>query len=219
MNYLKNTVKVLFMTCVLCVSVKATAQNFTYGAKAGVNIPTLKISDDSSKSILGVHLGVFGNYAINEKFAIQPELFFSTSGSKYTYNLSNTVGDINTGMRASAAMEVDDKIKASHISLPVMLQYKITNGLYIEAGPQYNLLLSIKEDYDGGGYEDIKEAYKSGTFGLGVGVGYDLATLAAGLKIGLRYTADLSDMNKDELVGGNLKSSMFQVSLAYAFGK
>lgn len=96
-----------------------------------------------------------------------------------------------------------------------MLQYKIISGLYIEAGPQYNLSLSIKEAYNINGYEHIKKYYKSGTFAIGVGVVYDLAILAQGLKAGLRYTTDLLEMKKVKIGGGSLKSSMFQIGLAY----
>lgn len=224
MNNSKITFKTLVMTSLLFMSITATAQHLTYGIKAGVNITTHQLEDSdyatSSKSILGMHVGLFGNYAINEKFAIQPELLYSTGGRKYTYSNSiNTVGNDIKAMRAAVGpSEVDDVIKTSHLVLPVMLQFKIINGLYIEAGPQYSFVLSIKEDYDGEGYENIKEYYKSGTFGIGVGAGYDLSILTAGLKVGVRYTTDLSEMNKVELEGGNLKSSMFQVGLLYAFG-
>lgn len=220
MNHFKNNLKILLIVCVLCAPFTTIAQDFAYGLKAGLNISSLKFenSDYSTKSSLGVNLGVFGNLAISEKFAIQPELLFSTGASTYTYNPLNTVGDASVARRMAGSVEVEAEINTSHLSLPVMLQYKITNALYIEAGPQYNLLLSIKENYDGNGNEDIKEYYKSGTFGVGVGVGYDIASLVNGLKVGLRYTRDISEMNKEELQGGNLKSSMFQIGLAYAFG-
>lgn len=219
MNHLKNTIKSLFIAFVLCVSFSATAQDFTYGIKGGLNIPNLKLEDGtSSKSILGIHAGVFGNFAITEKFAIQPELLYSTAGGKYYYNDSDIIENRDMEMSVASSGDVEDKIKTSHISIPVMLQYKVGSGFYLEAGPQYNFLLSIKEEYDGQGYDDIKEYYKSGTFALGFGAGYDLTALATGLKVGVRYTIDLSDMNKTEIGGGSLKSSMFQVSLGYAFG-
>lgn len=222
MNDSKNKFKFLGLACIFSLSFAVNAQDFTYGAKAGLNIAKLKFSDNTDlESLLGVHIGLFGNYAVTEKFAIQPELFFSTGGTKWSYSYINASNNAEVEMRSSmgAVNEVSGKIKTSYITLPVMLQYKIINHLYVEAGPQYNFLLSIKESVDGGSDEDIKEYYKTGTFAFGVGVGYDLSTFAPGLKVGVRYTGDLSDMNKEEVGAGNIKSNMFQVGVTYAFSK
>ncbi|MBA6152728.1 porin family protein [Gelidibacter maritimus] len=218
----QNRFKLLFFICIFSFSFAVNAQDFTYGAKAGLNIAELKFSDNTDmKSLLGVHIGLFGNYAINEKFAVQPELFFSTGGTKYSYNyIAAMAADIEMRNAATtASYEASGKVKTNNITLPVMLQYKITHALYVEAGPQYNLLLSIKESVDGGSDEDIKEYYKTGTFGFGVGVGYDLAAFAPGLKVGARYTGDFSDMNKERVISGNIKSHMFQVGVTYAFSR
>lgn len=204
------------------MSFTVTAQNMTYGAKAGVNIANLNPKDDFTfKSLLGVHVGVFGNYAINEKFAIQPELFFSTGGGKWKYNYTTnpTVGVEMRSSSAAVAYDVTGEIKTSSITLPVMLQYKIIDAFYVEVGPQYNFLLSIKESINGGEDDDIKDSYKTGTFGFGIGVGYDLSAFAPGLKVGLRYSGDLSEMNNEEIGAGSLKSNMFQVGVTYAFSK
>lgn len=125
--------------------------------------------------------------AINEKFADQPELLFSSGGTKWSYNYTYSPND-RSEMRSSLAApsyEFSRKIKTNYITLPVMLQYKIIANFYVEAGPQYNFLLSIKESVDGGSDEDIKEYYKTGTFGFGVGVGYDLSAFVPGLKVGV----------------------------------
>lgn len=220
MNNVQNKLKFLVLTSLLCLPFGVSAQDFTYGAKAGVNIATLNFDDNSStKSFLGVHVGAFGNYAVNEEFAIQPELFFSTGGTKYSYNYTyNPSVDMEMGGNA-AIYKVSGKIKTSSITLPVMLQYNIWEALFIEAGPQFNFLLSIKESVDGGADDDIKESYKTGTFGYGVGIGYDLRAFAPGLKVGLRFTGDFSDMNKEEIGAGSLKSQMFQLGVSYAFIK
>lgn len=222
MNHANNKLKILGLAYILCVSFTVTAQDFTYGAKAGLNIAELKFDDNSTmKSLIGVHAGLFGNYAINEKFAIQPELFFSTGGSKYSYNyIVAMAADVEMRNTATtASYDASGKIKTSYITLPVMLQYKIIDALYIEAGPQYNFLLSIKESFNDSPEEDIKEYYKTGTFGFGVGIGYDLTAFVPGLKVGVRYTGDLSDMNKEEVGAGNIKSQMFQVGVSYGFSK
>lgn len=177
-------------------------------------MPSFKFdsSNISTSTVLGFYAGVFGNYAFTEKLSLQPELIYATGGGKYSYDYGSA------GMARPAAEVLDDQIKTSSLSIPVMLQYKVFEGLYFEAGPQYNFLLSMKENYNGYGYEDIKEYYKTGTFGVAVGTGYDLSVLVAGLKIQARYIKDLSKMNKDDLEGGDkLKASRFQAGLAYVF--
>lgn len=224
MKNFKNTLRILLIVSVLSVSTVAIAQDFTYGLKAGANIPSFNFEESSASksSILGIYAGVFGNIALGENFSIQPELIYSTGGAKYVYNIDfNPMSSTSSSASGSvAATKIDDRIKTGYLSLPVMLQYKIIEGLYIEAGPQYNLLLSIEESHYGSDYRDIKEYYKTGTFAIAAGIGYDLSILAPGLSVGLRYAKDLSNMNNQTLEGGaKLKASKFQVGLAYAFGR
>tara|TARA_R110000850_G_scaffold277086_1_gene422374 strand:- start:106920 stop:107531 length:612 start_codon:yes stop_codon:yes gene_type:complete len=187
----------------LSFSFLVQSQEFQFGAKGGINIASISFSDSdySTSSVIGVHVGAFGKFSIDEKLAIQPELFFSTGGN--TWSISNVEGEINT----------------THLTLPVLLQYSITDALYAEAGPQYSFLLSIKQSINDGESEDIKEFYKSGAFGLGIGIGYNLESLVSGLSANVRYTTDLTDINDVEVDAGSLKSNMFQIGLAYTFSK
>ncbi len=220
MKLLSTNQKSLFTILLFSVMTTSYAQEFTFGPKAGINIANISFSgsDYSTKSLLGVYIGAFGNYEINEKTSVQPEVLFMTGGTKWTYDFSDG-GVIVTEGRAAAPLSVSGKIKTNYISIPVLLQYKITDEIYAEAGPQYNLLLSIKQTINGGSEEDIKEYYKSGTFGISVGAGYDLDALVAGLRANIRYSRDLSDMQKEEVGGGKLKSSMIQIGVSYSFSK
>ncbi len=187
MTFSFNKTKSLILVLILSFTISFQAQEFEFGAKAGVNLANISFSnsDYSTKPIIGFHIVAFGTYSIDEKLAIQPELLFTTGGNKWTFD-----GNL------------DGKITSSYISIPVLLQYKVSDAFYVEAGPQYNFLLSIKQSIEDGDNEDIKEFYKTVTIGIGIGIGYDLETVAPGLKANLRYSTDLSKMN-DEEVGGN----------------
>jgi len=202
MYSIKN-LKFLFTTCFVCLSFAINAQEFNFGAKAGINIANISFgdSDYTTSSFIGVHFGAIGNYSINEKATLQPELLFSTGGNTWKFNTT------------------EGKVKTSYISIPVMLQYNVTEEFYVEIGPQYNVLLSIKQSINDGDLVDIKEYYKSGTLGLGFGVGYDLDFVMPGLKASLRYYRDLSRMNDKDVDADNLKSSMFQIGVTYTFMK
>lgn len=202
MYSIKN-LKFLFTTCVLCLSMSICAQEFKFGAKAGINIANISFGDAdyTTGSFIGVHFGAIGNYSINEKITLQPELLFSTGGN--TWKADTTEG----------------KIKTSYISIPFMLQFNVSEEFYVEIGPQYNMLLSIKQSINDGDLVDIKEFYKSGTLGLGFGIGYDLDSVTPGLTASLRYSRDLSRMNDKDVDADNLKSSMFQIGATYTFTK
>ncbi|MCB0462743.1 MAG: porin family protein [Flavobacteriaceae bacterium] len=220
MYSIKNK-KLFFTICLLCLTLSLCAQEFTFGAKAGINISSINFEDSNydTKSVIGVNIGLIGNIGVNEKFSIQPELLFLTGGNKWSYDFGNST-DISTSANNRAINAVNEgKVKTSYISIPVLIQYKITEQFFAEAGPQYNILLSIKQSINNGENEDIKEYYKSGTFGIGIGLGYDLASLLPGLKAGLRYTADLTKMNDDDVSAQSLKANMFQIGASYIFGK
>ena len=58
-------------------------QEVKFGPKAGVNFSSVNGNDaDGKESLLGFHLGVFAEIKFNDKFAIQPEVLYSSQGYK-----------------------------------------------------------------------------------------------------------------------------------------
>ena len=124
----------------------------------------------------------------------------------------------------------------SNLNIPILGRYQVNENLFLEAGPYFNLLLSIKEEFGSdpepnvttielnrsvavlnNNSEDISEFYKTGTFGVIVGASYKLDSLVEGLEAGLRYGLDLSAMNKTEVGGGDLKARNLFFTFAYNF--
>ena len=57
------------------------AQKFKFGAKAGVNISTIKgDNEDAYGNVTSVNIGFQGELPISEKFSFQPEMLFSGQG-------------------------------------------------------------------------------------------------------------------------------------------
>ena len=193
----------LSLTFILCTALSINAQDLNFGAKAGLNIAGISFESDSysTSSRLGFHIGGFANYKFSEKFAVQPEIYFSTGGNEWDFNNGTTTGELKT----------------STLSIPVLLQYDVIENLVVEAGLQYNFLLSIEQKINGfsDGFEDISEFYKSGTIGFAIGVLYHLDALVQGLAAGLRFTADLTNINDEEVDAGNLRQNAFQVNVLY----
>ena len=206
--------KKLVLGAAIAMSSLTFAQQF--GVKGGMNVSSLSddasLSDQASK--IGFNAGVFMNAPIAENFSIQPEVLYNDLGSKVTR--STTV----LGNTYSA----DYSRNLGYISVPVMFQYNATPGFYLEAGPQFGFLVSANDKYKSSTNGNTnnsnivgldKDAFNTFDFGLGLGAGYYFTP-----NIGLtaRYVAGLSDIIKNNN-GDSVKNNVFQVGLAYKFGK
>jgi predicted porin len=195
--------KKTFLFCCIGLFTLPVFSQSGFGLKAGLNFSNLKFSNRSytTSPVAGVHAGVFYKIAINEKAGIQPEICYSSEGN--TWKTNNTPG----------------KISESLVRVPILFQYNIAGGFYAEAGPQYSLLVSIKQSRNGGEAEDIKEFYKTGTPGYALGAGYRFSGNVAGLRAGIRFNGDFSKINKNVVGGNDLKNNLWQLTLTYSLSK
>lgn len=199
--------KKLFLGAAIAMSSLTFAQQF--GIKVGMNVSSLSSEEglENQKSKIGFNAGLFMNAPIAANFSIQPELIYTQYGDKYNANV--------LGNNYSFTRNLD------YIALPVMFQYNATPSFYLEAGPEFGLLVSAKNkltNQDTNNVIDESRNYKddlnSFNFGLGLGAGYYFTP-----NIGLtaRYVAGFTDIAKDRPTGSSVKNNAFQVGLAYKF--
>lgn len=172
----------------------ANAQDVKFGVKGGLNLSSLTGDIEDAKSLIGFHIGGFAEIKLTDKFAIQPELLYSTQGSK----MKETV--------FTESFEYNNKL--DYLNIPVMAKYYVTEAFNVEVGPQIGILLSAKVDG-----EDYKDEVKSVDFGLGFGAGYNFTE---NLSLGLRYNLGLSNTIKEDS-DYKVKNSVLALSLAYKF--
>ncbi len=192
----------LTLTAVCAFALASFGQGASFGLKAGINIANQKYEvgsfDLSPDALIGFHIGGYATIMFSETFGIQPELLYSTGGSKmdmFGYGESTT--------------------KVSYISIPVMFRYQPIEILNIHAGPQFGFLASAKAEYDGES-EDIKDQMKGLDLGLGFGAGIDLPM---GVGFTARYVLGLSNIADVEDVDDySVKNNAIQLSLTYRFG-
>ncbi len=209
----------LFAAVAVLTFTAANAQSeFRIGFKGGVNFASVggDFTDDYDGRI-SFHIGGLVEIPITEKFAVQPELLYSSQGYKYEES------DIDYSYEA--------KTKMDYINVPIMAKYHIIDGLSAELGPQIGILISAKDEYEetfdgenASGDEDVKEFYNTLDFGIGIGASYRLNN---GLFFSARYVIGLSDVtNEDELEGdfGPLDIEVFkqrnkvmQLSVGFSF--
>ncbi|CAM4115657.1 porin family protein [Flavobacterium sinopsychrotolerans] len=186
----------------------ANAQETKFGVKGGLNVANLSgdIEDNSSK--VGFHVGGFVEIKVSDKFSVQPELLFSTQGTKLEESGTN--------------YSYESNLNLSYLNIPVMAKYYVAEGFSLEAGPQIGFLTTAKSDFTAtesgitvSGDEDVKDEFESIDFGFNFGAGYDFTE---NLSAGLRYNLGLSNIAKtDSGDDFKLSNNVFSVSLGYKF--
>ncbi len=192
----------LFIAVVALTFSTAQSQEIRLGAKAGLNVASLGGDSyyggvGSLDSRISFHLGALAlaEIPLSEKFALQPEILYSSEGSDYSWALG------------------DNNIKLDYIRVPVLAKYYIIEGLSAELGPSFGVLVSADDRFDG----DAKDRYKSFDAAIAVGATY---RLDMGVFFSLRYNKGLLNVNEDYVYDdyrytNKNQSNVFQVSAGY----
>ncbi|WP_212002876.1 porin family protein [Chitinophaga sp. HK235] len=190
--------KKLILSGILAIGsvLAVNAQTVKFGVKGGLNLAKLT-NTDNAKTRASFYAGGLVNLALNESWAIQPELLYSGQGTKV--KTSTILGTL------------ESTVKTDYINIPVMVQYSIVPAFYLEAGPQLGILAGAKQKIGSKSY-DVKDQMKGIDFGIGVGFGYKFDM---GLGVSGRYNFGLT--NIEDSGNGNSKNSVAQIGLFYMF--
>lgn len=161
--------KVIFTAGALLVFAFSQAQDsgMRFGAILGSNLSKLTKVEDT-KNLFGFHIGGLMEKKFNDKWAVQPELMYSTQGF-----------DSDSG-----------KFELGYINVPIMAKYYVAEQFNIMAGPQVGFMTSAKADGT-----DVKSLMNTTDFGLNFGAGYDIDE---NFMVQLRYNMGLTDVAKDD---------------------
>lgn len=171
--------------------------NSQLGVQLGYNFA--KIDSDLGANTVrrrAMHFSVFYQSYLSEKFALQPELQFSSEGWH------------------------DDEREATlkFLNLNMVGKYMIAGGLNLNGGIQAGLLLDATiEGNDLVQTYAIEENLKRFNVGAIFGLGYDFGF---GLRLGGRYIQGLIDINDGLPVNSKdseIKTTNFQVYIGYGF--
>lgn len=186
-----------------------------FGIKGGVNLATLEIDDDSDPNMntnmkTSFHGSAFVNIPLSANFRFQPEVMFTSQGTKSSVRSSteSTLAGIN---------EYDFR----YIAVPLMFQWMSTGGFFVELGPQFSYLTKANGDRQNDNSVELKNSdyVKKTDFAGDAGIGY-LSRIGLGLNA--RYVHGFSNVwNNDKSPStsdAQYKNRVVQIGLIYHFG-
>lgn len=155
------------------------AQGLKIGLKAGANIAGLSGLAFKDGFQFGYHAGVFAELMFSEKFGIQPEFMFSqtnlTASNEFSTIYSNIVPNLTD-------------IKLRYMAIPLLLNFKPTKLLTLQAGPQFGILRDNTTSLT----TNAGEAFKRGDLAFVAGAQLNLPIV----RVYGRYVAGLTDINQ-----------------------
>ncbi|MES2431583.1 MAG: porin family protein [Bacteroidota bacterium] len=174
----------LFFAAILFFSISTSfAQSLHAGLKGGATINKLTGKSFNEEFSFGYHLGGYAEIGLGKKFAIQPEILFNqinvdtTNKFSQVYNFSSL-----------------KDVKLSYLSIPVLLNYKASKILTLQAGPQFGILINKEQN----AFQNGKNAFKQGDLSLlgGVQLNFSAFKIYGRYGIGLNNLNDIDDQDE-----------------------
>jgi opacity protein-like surface antigen len=163
--------KAIVLLIMMSIFSPLNAQTLKFGLKAGANFSNLEGNNVEGSTYTSFHFGALLEIKLLENLSLQPELVYSSQGSKID----------------EAAF---DDINYNYITVPVLAKFYLTkNKLSFEAGPQFSFLVN----------EDVAAQFEGETFDFGVaaGLGYNITEH---LFLQARYVAGLTEASRNAAV-------------------
>jgi hypothetical protein len=200
----------LLLVIILGCNMLTMAQDskVSWNAKAGLNISNWTGKDvQGNKAKLGFKVGVGMEYAFDNIWSLQPSLFFSTKGAKY----SEVIEGYSTKIT----------VNQMYIELPVNLQARVhiegNTNLLFSAGPYIAYGIGGKTSFDVANVGADIDTF--GNDGLGLdefdaGAGFGVGLEFGKILVGLDGQVGLTKLSDGE---GSPKNINFSVTLGYKF--
>jgi hypothetical protein len=204
----KSTLTVLLT---VLVSLSMNAQHL--GVKGGLNFSNLNLEDVDGELRLGYHAGVFLNVPLGEAFSLQPEVLFSSKGSRTTYNLE------------TFSLEGESVLALNYIEVPILGVLNVGDVAQINFGPYLGFLSTASLELDGeiadNEFFESDELDQDNFRNLDYGVAAGIALNFGALQVGARYSLGLvavEDSESAEIFLGDARNQNVQVYAALRLG-
>ena len=193
-----HTYRLLFLFFFISSSLVVQAQSNNpvgghFGVKVGATFTQVHITGTSaniSKRSLEPHIGLMYRYRLH-RWVLQPEALLAIKGG--TFQQEQTVGGRTT-----------TKNPYYYASLPLLLGYIPTEGLTVQAGPEFSYALSMGAVGGPSSQSDV---------GLAVGVHYDFLDMLSKCSLHISYIYGFTNVSPE--ASALYYNRNLQVSLVY----
>ncbi len=187
--------KLFSIIAFLLISSSLFSQSLTFGIKAGANMGKITGHSFKDEYNLGYHAGAFLTIG-GKKLAIQPEVLFNQVNTDTATNFNQITGFKNIG-----------KIQLHYLSIPILINYNVSNILALQFGPQFGILMDQNKSLTQNG----KDAFKSGDFSLAAGLQLKLLKF----RVYGRFIGGVTDVN-NLTANDTWKVNMIQLGIGLA---
>lgn len=171
----------------------------SFGVKGGVNFANVTGDDfEGPNARTSFHVGVLVEFPLTDMFSIQTEALYSGQGFESEIDGIGTSDNI--------------EYQLDYINVPVLAKIYLTDGLSIEAGPQFSFKVNEEIDADPNNNPGDFDLDEAESFDFGVAGGLTFQTGGGFFATG-RYTYGLTDIIKD----ADVKNSVFQLGVGFKF--
>lgn len=175
-------------TGIICIAAllsysAVNAQALKLGVKAGASMNKITGKSFKEQFTFGYQLGGFAEIRLSNKLALQPEVLFGQV-------------NLDTSSSFSSIYQFNNisKIKLQYISIPLLLNYKVSNAISLQAGPQFGIVRDNTQSL----LKNGSDAFKKGDFSMLAGAQIKLMNF----RIYGRYAIGLNNLdnigNKDK---------------------
>lgn len=200
---MKKMLIIVMLGCSL--PILSHAQEFHPGIKGGLNLTNLYIDDVTDENArVGFHAGVFGKWTVGDVFGIQPELLYSTKGTKAEYDI--------------AVFEGENKFNLHYLDVPVLAVFALGENFEIHAGPYFSYLLGANVSTDGDLGEGVDELDRDHFSDADIGLAGGVAFGSEQAKFGIRYNyglKEIADSDAARTFLGDAKNSALQLYVSF----
>lgn len=190
--------KLMFLAAALLAVSALQAQGFHLGVKGGANITKVDGKAMSDEFNYGYHLGGFAEIGLGKKWYVQPEVLWN----QYATQTGDDFEDIFNGIAKPGTNS--ESIKLNYLSIPLTLNYRLTDWLSLQAGPQFGILMNEDRDL----LEEGREAFKNGDVSILGGAQINIGAF----RISGRAFTSLNDVNSGD-INQAWKNKGFQVGV------
>ncbi|MFP4060811.1 MAG: porin family protein [Bacteroidota bacterium] len=213
---LKRLFLFAILICTGCLLLNA--QIGSLGIKGGLNFSYMTIEDLDDQSMKpGFHAGVFKKFPVSEKFAIQPEVLYSTKGVKAVYDEE---------FLGVSIFEGETDFALNYIDIPLYLVYNLAEDLNFHLGPYVGILLGANVDTQAEVLDFIniddneeldRDHFNNTDFGISGGLGFQLSFVELGFNYNLGLSQVAPDDDVSEILLGDARNNVIQIYAGIIF--